>query len=62
MLMRYCEGCSLYTLKASCAKCEKETRSAHPARFTPDDKYSKYRVELKKKYGLLPTQKPAEEY
>ncbi|CAF2050088.1 hypothetical protein BRARA_I04700 [Brassica rapa] len=32
------------------------TESAHPARFSPDDKYSKERVLLKKRFGLLPTQ------
>ncbi|ESZ94356.1 hypothetical protein SBOR_5265 [Sclerotinia borealis F-4128] len=29
------------------------TKSAHPARFSPDDKYSRHRVTLKKRYGLL---------
>jgi H/ACA ribonucleoprotein complex subunit 3 len=29
------------------------TKSAHPARFSPDDKYSRQRVTLKKRYGLL---------
>ncbi|RZC90079.1 hypothetical protein C5167_044709, partial [Papaver somniferum] len=29
------------------------------ARFSPDDKYSRQRVLLKKRFGLLPTQKPA---
>ncbi|KXL43230.1 hypothetical protein M433DRAFT_149815 [Acidomyces richmondensis BFW] len=32
------------------------TKSAHPARFSPDDKYSRHRVTLKKRYGLLMTQ------
>ncbi|KAK5229195.1 snoRNP complex protein [Exophiala xenobiotica] len=32
------------------------TKSAHPARFSPDDKYSRQRVTLKKRYGLLLTQ------
>lgn len=30
------------------------TRSAHPARFTPEDKYSRHRVTIKQRYGLLP--------
>ncbi|RAL43456.1 hypothetical protein DM860_012597 [Cuscuta australis] len=38
------------------------TQSAHPARFSPDDKYSRQRVLLKKRFGLLPTQKPAPKY
>jgi H/ACA ribonucleoprotein complex subunit 3 len=32
------------------------TKSAHPARFSPDDKYSRHRVVLKKRFGLLITQ------
>ncbi|EXJ91818.1 H/ACA ribonucleoprotein complex subunit 3 [Capronia epimyces CBS 606.96] len=36
------------------------TKSAHPARFSPDDKYSRHRVTLKKRYGLLLTQQKNE--
>lgn len=32
------------------------------ARFSPDDKYSKERYLLKKRFGLLPTQKPPPKY
>lgn len=32
------------------------TRSAHPARFSPDDKFSKERITCKKRFGILPTQ------
>ncbi|KAI7992646.1 H/ACA ribonucleoprotein complex subunit 3-like protein [Camellia lanceoleosa] len=38
------------------------TESAHPARFSPDDKYSRQRVLLKRRFGLLPTQKPPPKY
>ncbi|KAA0038024.1 H/ACA ribonucleoprotein complex subunit 3-like protein [Cucumis melo var. makuwa] len=38
------------------------TQSAHPARFSPDDKYSRQRVLLKKRFGLLPTQQPPPKY
>ena len=34
------------------------TQSAHPARFSPDDKFSRERIVEKKRFGLLPTQKP----
>jgi H/ACA ribonucleoprotein complex subunit 3 len=37
------------------------TKSAHPARFSPDDKFSRERVTLKKRFGILPTQLPAPE-
>jgi len=33
--------------------------SAHPARFSPDDKFSKERITTKKRFNLLPTQQPA---
>jgi len=37
------------------------TFSAHPARFSPDDKFSKQRVALKKRFGILmpPAGEPA---
>ncbi|BGP14600.1 snoRNP complex protein [Rhodosporidiobolus nylandii] len=38
------------------------TKSAHPARFSPDDKYSRHRVTVKKRFGILLTQKPAKAY
>jgi len=47
-------GKRIYTLK-KIANGE-VTKSAHPARFSPDDKYSRHRVTLKKRYGLLLTQ------
>ncbi|XP_074838777.1 H/ACA ribonucleoprotein complex subunit 3 [Carettochelys insculpta] len=34
------------------------TCSAHPARFSPDDKYSRHRIALKKRFGVLMTQQP----
>ncbi|KAG9330358.1 hypothetical protein JZ751_025645 [Albula glossodonta] len=34
------------------------TSSAHPARFSPDDKFSRHRVTVKRRFGLLLTQQP----
>jgi len=31
---------------------EKVTESAHPARFSPDDKFSRQRVAIKKRFGI----------
>jgi len=31
-----------------------EMESAHPARFSPEDQFSRYRIEVKKRHGLLP--------
>lgn len=49
------DGKRVYTLDKIAADGE-ITKSAHPARFSPDDKYSRQRVTLKKRFGLLPTQ------
>jgi len=49
-----------YTLKKAVEHDGKmvPTVSAHPARFSPDDQYSKQRIEMKKRHKLLPTQQP----
>jgi len=55
------EGSRVYTL----AKVDPEgkpTLSAHPARFSPEDKYSRERITIKKRFGLLPTQQPELQY
>ncbi|KAL8646884.1 MAG: hypothetical protein Q9226_006670 [Calogaya cf. arnoldii] len=51
-------GKRLYTLKKVSAG--EVTKSAHPARFSPDDKYSRHRITIKKRYGLLLTQQKNE--
>ncbi|KAJ3797070.1 nucleolar RNA-binding protein [Lentinula aff. detonsa] len=51
-------GNRVYTLK-KITESGKITKSAHPARFSPDDKFSRHRVTLKKRYGVLLTQLPA---
>ncbi|KAM3669163.1 olfactory receptor 14I1-like [Ammospiza maritima maritima] len=33
------------------------TRSAHPTRFSPGDKFSRHRLALKRRFGVLPTQR-----
>ncbi|KAL4894600.1 H/ACA ribonucleoprotein complex subunit 3 [Aspergillus ambiguus] len=52
------DGKRVYTLKKVLDG--QVTKSAHPARFSPDDKYSRHRVTLKKRFGLLLTQQPEE--
>ncbi|KAI9216128.1 H/ACA ribonucleoprotein complex subunit 3 [Blastocladiella britannica] len=49
-------GKRVYTLKKATTTGE-TTKSAHPARFSPDDKYSRHRVTIKKRFGLLPNNK-----
>jgi len=51
-------GNRVYTLKKVTDE-GRITRFAHPARFSPDDKFSRHRVTVKKRYGVLLTQLPA---
>lgn len=47
-LLRRCEKCRSYTLKKdACPYCRGKTRVPHPPKFSPDDKYLKYRMLLK---------------
>ena len=43
-MMRRCRACGRYTLKRACPECEGDTAQAHPARYSPDDKYARYRL------------------
>ncbi|KAF8079231.1 H/ACA ribonucleoprotein complex, subunit Nop10 [Lyophyllum atratum] len=51
-------GNRIYTLKKA-TDTGKITKSAHPARFSPDDKFSRHRVTIKKRYNVLLTQLPS---
>ena len=42
--IRKCSKCQNYTLKEKCVICHNGTSSVHPAKFSPDDKYSRYRL------------------
>ena len=49
-LMRKCVNCGRYTLRQDkCPVCGAEVRVPHPPRFSPEDRYVKYR--LKARYG-----------
>ena len=54
------EGKRVYTLKKATGE-GAPTESAHPARFSPDDKFSKHRLTCKKRFGILLTQRPAKQ-
>jgi len=62
-LMYYLDsnGKRVYTLnKVDPAGCP--TLSAHPARFSPEDKYSRQRITIKTRFGLMPTQQAPLKY
>ena len=44
----YCKNCKRYTLECTCPKCNENTISRNPPRFSPQDHYGKYRRKLKK--------------
>lgn len=46
--IKKCPECKIYTLKEVCGRCGRSTLSAHPAKFSPDDKYALYKVRWKK--------------
>lgn len=53
-LLRKCTVCGRYTLKRErCPYCGGVTRIPHPAKFSPDDKYSRYRRLMKKLAGKI---------
>tara|TARA_Y100000310_G_C20104725_1_gene544402 strand:- start:202 stop:363 length:162 start_codon:yes stop_codon:yes gene_type:complete len=38
-----CPKCSEYTMQETCSKCNKKTINPKPAKYSPEDKYGKYR-------------------
>ncbi|CAJ1012507.1 putative Nucleolar RNA-binding protein, Nop10p family [Leishmania naiffi] len=46
------DGKRVYTLKKMDPE-NKPTLSAHPARFSPDDKFSRQRVTIKRRFKVL---------
>lgn len=42
--IKKCVHCGRYTLKEKCPSCGEKTLIAHPARFSPDDKYLEYKI------------------
>lgn len=42
-----CRSCGRYALHPDCPACGSKTVSPHPARFSPEDRFGKYRRRLK---------------
>jgi len=45
-LMLRCVNCGRYTISDRCPACGNRTETVHPARFSPDDRYARYRSPL----------------
>ena len=56
-LLRRCPKCGAYTMKDGCPACGTPTVVAHPSKYSPDDKYARYRNPLAyqadSNYGLV---------
>ena len=48
MKMKKCPVCNIYTLKSQCPNCGGELKVIYPPKFSVEDKYGKYRRQLKK--------------
>ncbi len=46
-ILRVCRACARYTFRGECPDCHGPTRTPHPARFDPGDRYGKYRRMLR---------------
>jgi len=49
--LRICRRCGRYTMKDACPECGSPTSVAHPARFSPDDKYAVLKAVMLGKLG-----------
>lgn len=50
--LRKCPKCGAYSTKDKCQSCDVNTITAHPAKFSPDDRYGEYRRKsIKEEYG-----------
>ncbi len=43
MKMKKCLACKAYTFKEFCPKCNVKSANPEPPRYSPEDKYGKYR-------------------
>jgi H/ACA ribonucleoprotein complex subunit 3 len=48
MRMRKCVSCGIYTFKDFCPKCNQKTVNPEQPKFSPEDKYGKYRRMISK--------------
>ncbi|HJJ41040.1 MAG: RNA-protein complex protein Nop10 [Methanocorpusculum sp.] len=49
--IRICRIDNIHTLLKICPVCGRETVSVHPARYSPEDRYGRYRRMVKEAHG-----------
>ncbi|MBT3283903.1 RNA-protein complex protein Nop10 [Candidatus Bathyarchaeota archaeon] len=47
-LLRKCNNCSVYSFKDKCPKCGGKAVTPHPAKYSPDDKYRRYKLLMRR--------------
>ncbi len=58
-LLRFCDRCRQYTMKTeSCPRCGAPVKIPHPAKFSMEDKYRRYRLVLKRASEKRESQSP----
>jgi H/ACA ribonucleoprotein complex subunit 3 len=53
-IIKKCPGCGKYTMKEKCPGCGSATKTPHPPKFSPEDRYGRYRRmarEAEKRYN-----------
>lgn len=45
-LMLKCADCGRYTLADKCPSCGGKSITVHPAKYSPDDRYARYRTPM----------------
>ena len=56
--MLKCAKCGRYTLAEKCPYCGGDTVTVHPARYSPDDRYARYRSPLAYEKSTVPADRP----
>lgn len=52
-LLYRCKECDRYTLETICPNCGNQTKTPIPPRFSPEDKYGRYRRLIKREQNRL---------
>ncbi|MBI4392198.1 MAG: RNA-protein complex protein Nop10 [Euryarchaeota archaeon] len=48
MTLNKCRKCGIYTMKPACPSCGGNTGKPGPAKYSPEDRFGKYRRQLRR--------------